>query len=95
MTLITGFGRLASTIGSPLLTAFRAPLQARQHPRAVEVRSLLQDGWVVREVAISVEPSRAVVTLVRDGATRVVADNDLGFTAYAAWLQASSASGAV
>jgi len=94
MTLSTGLGRLASTIGSPLLTALRAPLQARQHPRAVEVRSLLHDGWVVRDLAISVEPSRAVITLGRGESTKVVADNDLGFTAYAAWLRASSAAGA-
>jgi hypothetical protein len=86
----TELRRILSTVAGPLAAVLQAPARARGHPRAVEVRFLLDDGWSVRSIAISTEPSRGVITLVRDGETRVVADNDLGFTAYATWLRAAT-----
>lgn len=85
--------RILSALGAPLMAVLQAPTTARRHPRSREVRSYLDTGWSIRDIAISVEPSRGVVTLERGGSTRVVADNDLGFTAYAAWLRAATPTG--
>ena len=73
------FGPLAAILG--------APREARRHPRADEVRGLRRAGWTITDIAISEEPSRAAITLERDGQRRVVADNDLSFTAHAAALR--------
>jgi hypothetical protein len=82
--------RILAAVGAPLMAVLQAPARARQHPRSEEVRSLLDEGWSIRDIAISEQPSRGVVTLMRDGSTRVIADNDLGFTVYAAWLRAAT-----
>jgi hypothetical protein len=87
--LTTDLRRILSAVGAPLMAALQAPAHAGQHPRSKEIRLLLDEGWSVQDIAISEEPSRGVVTLIRNGATRVIADNDLGFTAYAAWLRAA------
>ena len=91
--MTTDLKGILSAVGAPLMAMLRSPARARQHPRSVEVRSLLDQGWSIRDIAISQEPSRGVITLVRDGDTRVIADNDLGFTVYASWLRAATASG--
>lgn len=72
------FGALAAVLG--------APREAGRHPQADEVRGLRRAGWTITDIAISAEPSRAAITLERDGQRRVVADNDLAFTAHAAAL---------
>lgn len=93
MPLTTDVRRILSAVAAPLMAVLQAPARARQHPRSEEVRFLLDGGWSIRDIAISEDPSRGVVTLVRDGTTRVIADNDLGFTVYAAWLRAATPPG--
>ena len=93
MPLTTDLRRILSAVGAPLMAVLQAPARARQHPRAADVRFLLDEGWSIRDIAISEDPSRGVVTLFRDEATRVIADNDLGFTVYAAWLRVATRPG--
>jgi hypothetical protein len=89
----TDLRRILSAVGAPLMAVLQAPARARQHPRSKEIRLLLGEGWSIRDIAISEDPSRGVVTLIRGGATRVIADNDLGFTVYAAWLRVATPPG--